>query len=188
MASEYSINVDWQEEYDQWENIGQQVMREFYEKHPKEAEKDGHDIENGKVKYLDEVLDGWQPMMNYAYPLVCDPIRNGDEAIIKVCRETCLTVMYKKDDETYYLALCGGGMNLSQSIARAYQILENWIPLALLREVSKQPELSVSGADWLKMARQINKQLRMDIKSLRQDAKQWQVNIREYKIKHMKKV
>ena len=186
MASEYSINVDWQEEYDRWENIGALAMREFYEAHPEEAEKDGHDVDGGEVTYLDEVIDDWQPMMNYAYPLICDPTRNGDEAIIKVCRETCLTIMCK--DETYYLALCGGGMNLSQSIARAYQRLETWIPLALLRKVSKQPELSVCGADWLKMARQIKKQLRMDIKSLRQDIKQWQTNIREYKIKHAKLV
>jgi hypothetical protein len=186
MATEYSINVDWQEEFEEWENIGASTMREFYEAHPKEAEKDGHDVENGEVTYLDEVIDDWQPMMNYAYPLACDPTRNGNEAIIKVCRETCLTVMYRDSDETYYLALCGGGMDLSQSIAYAYLILESWIPLALLRAVCKQPELSVHGKNWLKMARRINLQLRMEIKSFRQDANQWQVNMREYKISHAK--
>ncbi|KKN65878.1 hypothetical protein LCGC14_0476950 [marine sediment metagenome] len=181
MATEYSINVDWSEGFEEWENTGQSYMREFYEEHPKEAEKDGHDLENGVVAYLDEVLDSWQPMMNYAYPLMYDPTRDGGKEIIKVCRETCLTVMYNDDEETYYLALCGGGMDLSQSIAYAYQILENWIPLALLRGVCKQPELSVSGKQWLKMAKQIKKQLRIDIASLRQDYKGWSRAMTEYK-------
>ena len=95
--------------------------------------------------------------------------------------------MYNQDDDTYYLALCGGGMNLSQSIARAYQILEYWIPISLLREVSKQPELSVHGKAWLEMARQIKRQLKMDIAQLRQTSKQWDSAIQEYKIKRSPK-
>jgi len=179
--SEYSINVDWQEEYEKWQNIGQDAMREFFEANPKEAEAEGYDLdEDGEVKYLDELLDHWQPMMNYAYPLVCDPTRDMDK-IVKVCRETCLTVMYKEEDDTYYLALCGGGMDLSQDIARAYQILENWIPISLMREVSKQPELSVHGEAWLEMAQQIKKQLNMNIDQLQLDLKQWDMSISEFK-------
>jgi len=183
MTTEYSRNVDWQEEYENWQNIGQDVMREFYEANPKEAKKEGYDLdEDGEVKYLDELLDHWQPMMNYAYPLVCDPTRDTDK-ILKVCQETCLTVMYNEDEDTYYLALCGGGMDLSQSIAYAYQILENWIPLSLLREVSKQPELSLYGEAWLGMALQIKRQLGMDISQLQQDLKHWDASIAEYKEK-----
>ncbi len=187
MATEYSINVDWSEEFEKWENIGQSYMREFYEEHPKEAEEIGYEVENGEVKYLDELIDTHEPMMNYAYPLQCDPtlFDDGKERIIKVCRETCLTVMYKDDEDTYYLALCGGGMDLSQSIARAYQILETWLPVSLLGAVCKQPELSVSGEAWLEMAKQIRKQLSMESDRLREARKQWGNAIQEYKIKRL---
>lgn len=191
MSTEYSINVDWSTEWERWENVGQRVMREFYENNPKEAERDGHDLDDdGQVKYLNEVLDDWQPMMNYAYPLVCDPTSrdSGNDRIIKVCRETCLTVMYNEDEDTYYLALCGGGMDLSQSIAHAYQILESWIPISLLCDVSKQPELSVHGEAWLEMAQQIQKQLELDISQLQQASKDWQNSINEYKAKKVKTV
>lgn len=187
MTTEYSRDVDWSTEYENWSNIGQQYMREFYEAHPKIAQKEeGYDLdEDGQVKYLDELLDQWQPMMNYAYPLRCDPtlFDDGEQRIIEVCRKTCLTVMYNEDEETYYLALCGGGMDLSQSIVHAYQILEHWAPIALLQNMSKQPGLSVSGTDWLKMARQVKKQLRMEIVNLRSDLKGWDRSISEYKAK-----
>ena len=186
MTTGYSINVDWSEEFEKWENIGQNYMRAYFEEHPEEAEKDmGYELEDGQVKYLDELLDSYQPMMNYAYPLQCDPtlFDDGKEKIIKVCRETNLTVMYKEADDCYYLALTGGGMDLSQDIARAYQILETWIPIALLGEVCKQPELSVHGEAWLEMAKQIRKQLSMESVRLREARKQWGSNIQEYKIK-----
>ena len=186
MSAEYSISVDWGDEsnFDKWRNIGQETMREFYEEKPKAAIEDGHDVEDGEVTYLDEVLDSWSPMMNYAYPLVCDPtiFDDGTARIIKVCRETCLTVMYNDDEDSYYLALCGGGMDLSQSIALAYQILENWIPVSLLSEVSKQPELAVHGSAWLGMAQQIRRQMRMEIARLQDSNRQWGTNIRKYKI------
>ncbi|KKM91585.1 hypothetical protein LCGC14_1226970 [marine sediment metagenome] len=191
MSTEYSISVDWSDEsnFGKWQNIGQETMREFYEENPKEAIKDGHDVENGEVTYLDDVLARWDPMMNYAYPLVCDPtiFDDGKERIIKVCRDTCLTVMFNDDEDSYYLALCGGGMDLSQSIALAYQILESWLPLSLLGAVSKQPELAVHGKAWLGMAEQIRRQMRMEIARLRDANRQWGTNIREYKITKAKR-
>ena len=107
--------------------------------------------------------------------------RWGEANIIKVCRETPLTVMYNEDDDTYYLALTGGGMDLSQSIVRAYQILEKWVPISLLRNMSKQPELSVHGDNWLAMATQVKEQLAMDIGHLKDDVKRWDVAIGNYK-------
>ncbi len=56
-------------------------------------------------------------------------------------------MVMKKDTEEYFLALTGGGMDLSQDIALAYIIAQGWIPTALAYEVSTQPELSVSGDD-----------------------------------------
>lgn len=182
MTTEYSVDVDWEAEYDKWQNVGQEVMREFYEEHPKAAAKDGHELQDGEVKYLDEVLDEFTPMMMYAYPLTIDPtFDSGKEKIIKVCRNLPLTVMHKEDDDTYYLALTGGGMNLSQSIARAYQILQTWIPVALLAEISKQPNLSVYGKEWIRMARQIRKQIKMEIHRLQRDNKEWAGAIARYK-------
>ena len=190
MATGYSINVDWSEELEEWENIGQNYMREFFEEHPEEAEKDmGYELEDGQVKYLDELLDSYQPMMNYAYPLECDPTLrdNGKERVIRVCRETNLTVMYREADDCYYLALTGGGMDLSQDIASAYQILETWVPVALLSEVSKQPELSMHGEAWLEMAQQIQKQIGTEIDRLQSDLKRWGESIAEYETKRLAK-
>jgi hypothetical protein len=185
MTTAYSINVDWSEEYDQWENIGQSYMRELFEKNPKEAEQYGYEVEDGEVRYLDEALDAWQPMMNYAYPLVCNPTLwdDGKEKIIRVCQETNLTVMYNLDDETYYLALTGGGMDLSQDIAKAYQILENWVPLSMLGEISKQPELSIHGKAWLEMAQQIQKQIDMEIAKLQASLHEWSNSIETFQSK-----
>jgi hypothetical protein len=185
MSTEYSRSVDWSEEYEQWENIGEQVMRQYYEDNPQAAADDyGYELdEDGKLDedVLYELADHQAPMMNYAYPLRCEP---SDDKVLRVCRETNLTVMYHTEEDEYYLALTGGGMDLSQDIARAYQILENWLPLSLLPNVCQQPELSIHGEAWLEMAEQITKQLRNEIQNLARDLKQWRVNIREYQLKH----
>jgi hypothetical protein len=179
------MSVDWSDEVsgDKWEMTGANLMREFYEENPKEAKKDGHDVERGKVKYIDEVIDNFYPMMNYAYPL--ETSKPDDDKIIELCRETCLTVVYNNDDDTYYLALCGGGMDLSQSIARAYQLIEKWIPVSLLAEVCTQPELSVHGQDWLDMANLIREQIQIEIGRLQQTDKTWERSISEYKSKKL---
>ena len=189
MSREYSISVDWQEEYEHWENIGASYMREFYEEHPKEAAEMGYEVEDGEVSYLDELLASYEPMMNYAYPLQRDPTisDDGKEKIIRVCRETNLTVMYKEDEDSYYLALTGGGMDLSQDIARAYQIMETWIPVSLLSDVCKQPELSVHGKAWLEMAKEIRRQTKMEISRLQYTNQQWAQSIKEYKEKTVKR-
>jgi hypothetical protein len=186
MTSEYSISVDWSEEREdgKWEFKGADLMREFYENNPKEAKADGHDVERGKVKYIDEVMDAFYPMMNYAYPLATTP---DDDKIIQVCRDTNLTVVYNNDDDTHYLALTGGGMDLSQDIARAYQILETWIPVSLLTGVCTQPELSVHGQNWLDMANQIREQIKIEIGHLQQADDTWEKSINTYNAKRKPK-
>jgi hypothetical protein len=101
------------------------------------------------VKHLDEIADYQLPVLLYAYPLDLEPAR---EKIIGVCRRTNCTVVMRKDTEEYFLALTGGGMELSQDIALAYIIAQGWIPTALAYEVSAQPGLSVSGKDWIEVA------------------------------------
>jgi hypothetical protein len=101
MSTEYSLGVsNWN--WEEWDFVGRDAMCGFYEEHPEEAEKDGHEVEEGKVKYLDEIADYQLPVMLYAYPLDSEPKR---EKIIEVCRRTNCTVVMKKDTEEYFLAL-----------------------------------------------------------------------------------
>lgn len=177
MSTEYSLGVsnwDWEE----WDFVGRDVIYGFYEENPEEAEKDGHEVEDGRVKYLDEVADYQYPVMLYAYPLDSEPER---EKIIEVCRRTNCTVVMKKGIEEYFLALTGGGMDLSQDIALAYIIAQGWIPTALAYTVSTQPELSVSGKDWLIVAERCKKELEMAINSNKHKIAEWEASIGKFK-------
>jgi hypothetical protein len=101
MNTAYSIRItEWN--FDDWEFVGRDAMYEFYQDNPKEVAKDGHEVEDGKVKYLDEIADFLLPVMLYAYPLDSEPAR---EKIIEVCRRTNCTVVIRKDTEEYFLAL-----------------------------------------------------------------------------------
>lgn len=92
--------------------------------------------------------DDYVPMMLYAYPLEGEP---SDEEIKKIHRKTSVTVVREKGTDQYFLALTGGGMDLSQDIARAYIIAENRVPIELAREVNTQKELTQHGEDYLKV-------------------------------------
>jgi hypothetical protein len=157
--SEYAISVsDWNED---WEYIGRDVMYSYYEKHPKEGEKEGYELdEEGKVRYLDELADHEQPMMLYAYPLEFDELE--DDKIVKICRTTNCTVVRNVSSGTLFLALTGGGMNLSQDIALAYIIAQRWVPFALALVVSTQPNLSKYGKAYRRVMRGIIDSLRMN--------------------------
>lgn len=149
MTTEYSVSVDdWT--YSSWEFTGRNVMSEYYTNNPQKAKDEGYELdEKGEVRYLDELVDAMTtPMMLYAYPLRGEP---SDEAIVKICIETNCTVVMKKDTEEYYLALTGGGMNLSQDIALAYILAENRIPPALASGVSTHHGLSQCGENWVKV-------------------------------------
>ena len=99
-------------------------------------------------------------MMNYVYPLETTP---DNDKILKVCEETACTVMYNDKDDRYYLALCGGGMDLSQDIALVYNILEKWIPLELALQVSTQDGLRKSGKTFRQVMRACKESIQMDI-------------------------
>lgn len=168
--SDFSIYVNWQEDYEKnyekWENLGRQALENGC-KHTTQDDgiKRNRSTNMQYSGYCEECgahEDSAVPMMNYAYPLHCHYDINDSEdlkKILKVVRETCLTVMYNTEEDAYYLALCGGGMDLSQDIAYAYFILGRWIPFALLIDVCTQPELSVYGSKWLKLAREMKTQL-----------------------------
>jgi hypothetical protein len=177
----FSIHVDWSDEnsFERWEQVGQDAMRNFYAENPDEVVKEGYEVEDNKIDdAIDELIQRHYPMMNYAYPLETEP---SDEKVVEICQNTNLTVVKDNEDDTYYLALTGGGMDLSQDIALAYIIAETWLPLDLLRDVCTQPNLSVHGKNWLKVARQIRRQEMMEIKNFQQSRKQWARQIKEYK-------
>lgn len=96
-----------------------------------------------KFEEIDEMdCDSYYPMMLYAYPLNGCP---NDEEIVEIHRKTCLTVVEDTETDEFFLALCGGGMDLSQDIGLAYLIAECAIPTALVFNISTQPGLSQSG-------------------------------------------
>ena len=166
----FSINVDWSNYYDNdWENEGRRVLENSCTHNTQEGCGDNTNIQYSG--WCDEcgISEGdCEPMMNYAYPLKTTP---SEEDILKVVKNTCLTVMEK--DGEYYLALCGGGMDLSQQIALAYVMIENWMPIDLLTEVSKQKGLSVGGEDWKMLRTAIINQLKIDSDNMERRLKEW---------------
>jgi hypothetical protein len=98
--------------------------------------------------------------MNYAYPLFSEP---DEEKIAKICEETSCTVVYNLQDDTYYLALTGGGMDLSQSIALAYIIADGCIEWELLNDVSISGAFSVSEEEYQIILKELERQLSISI-------------------------
>jgi len=181
MTTEYSISVnDWRNE--KWNHVGVHLMREYYleDKETIEECKDNNwDIEDMAWEKADESY----PMMLYAYPLNFEP---DDDKIIEVCTKTNCTVVEDTETGDYFLALSGGGMDLSQDIALAYLIMEGRIPTALAINVCTQPCLSVRDKDWLKIMRAIKKQLQWEAdyykrhkRKINQEIKRFQETERE---------
>ena len=115
--------------------------------------------------------DDAEPMMNYAYPLVCEP---SEEAILKVVKKTCLTVMENQDTGEYFLVLCGGGMDLSQQIGLAYLYTDGRIPKDLIEEISTQKGLSVGGKNWKFLRNSIIEELKINVEVVKNKLKQWE--------------
>jgi len=142
------VFIDWSTEWEKWENYGRSALESNCKHHDQEgATKDCPNMQySGWCEKCGEGEDSSMPMMNYSYPLFGEP---SEEEILKVVKRTCLTVMYNNDTDKWVLALCGGGMDLSQSIALAYILVGDRIPNDLAQEVCLQPALSVSKADWV---------------------------------------
>jgi hypothetical protein len=125
------------------------------------------------------------PMMNYLYPLELTDFE--ESKILEVVKKTNCSVLENKDSGEWFLVLCGGGMDLSQDIALAYQILETWIPQEFLREVNKQPCLSLGGKNYKKLARGIIKQLKIESDRNKQRRKEWKESLINLKNKENQK-
>ncbi len=157
--------IDWydqlREHPDRWGNHGRRVAEESC-KH-KTQDKDKHCSRETNMRYsgyCDKCgfsEDDCEPMMNYGYPLCCLP---DDEKILQIVKQTCLTVMENQDTGEIFLVLCGGGMDLSQSVAYAYLLAGHRIPDELVFEVCTQPCLSVGKKTYRKIMRQCRKELK----------------------------
>lgn len=153
--------VDWMEAFkgDEWECLGRSVMEER------------------KGEWSDENLDGLEgddyfPIYNYAYPLEISSLE--DDIVVRICDETNCTVMYNSAEDSLYLALCGCGMDMSQSIALAYMIAYSYgnevygrIPRHMLFDVYKTAPLSVGKEQF----RDIQKALTKGFESLMESCK-----------------
>jgi len=168
MTTEYSVDVDeW--DWDSWDFIGRNVMTEYFQEHPEKAEEMfGYETdENGEVEYLDELVDSYIPMMLYAYPIYTMEAdydyASFEEKVKEVCLKTNCTVVQKNSSGEYFLALTGGGMDLSQDIALAYLIIDGRIPASLALNVATQKNLSVTGADWVRVMNGVKDELEANI-------------------------
>ena len=161
-----STFVDWSSETANrnWDFIGAEIM------YNKELEKLSHCPHGNKEKeychecesYPDDIYQSNKPMMNFAYPLFSEP---DEEKIIKVCEETGCTVVYNSQDDNYYLALTGCGMNLSQDIALAYIIADGCIEWSMLENVSVSGAFSVSKEDYQIILSELERQLTISIEN-----------------------
>jgi hypothetical protein len=154
-----SIFIDWTEA-EGFENETQSILRQVLEdeEHPrfKEVTKRLEVLQDGKlVDWWEESLDSYAPMMNYAHILETKP---EEDKILDVALKTNCSIMFDNEKDVYYIALNGGGMDLSQDIGLAYVILENWIPEDLINQISRQEGLSISKEDFKTLKKEIVKQ------------------------------
>ncbi len=171
----YAIMHDWSEYEENWRNHGRDILVASCKHHDKDKDNTNANY-SGACEKCDICEDSAIPMMNFIYPLELDGFR--DEEILKVVKETNCTIMENEDTEEWFLTLCGGGMDLSQDIAFAYQILETWIPQDLLRNVCKQPLLSLGSKNYKSLAKGIIKQLKMEADRNKEKHKEWKESLK----------
>ncbi len=155
----FSIHVDWQEAFinGKWDFVGRDSL---------------------SFKTQDEDPDAGIPMMNYAYPLETTP---DDATIKKITRDTSCTVVYNNEEDQYYLALTGGGMNLSQDIALAYMIAQGFIEWDLLSSVCLTNPLSVGKENFKKILKEAIRQFEIVEANAKRDLEQARETLTRYK-------
>lgn len=145
--------VDWNEEWlkDEWEFTGADLM---YQKACNQEPED----------YTpEEIQEQNMPMYNYAYQLERTSIE--DSVIRRVCEKTSCTVVYNQKENSYYLALTGCGMDLSQDIALAYMIVDGCVNWDMLEDVYIHAPISVSKQRYFEILKQMKSQLKIRMDS-----------------------
>ena len=114
-------------------------------------------VENNGSDYLSWANEdeSMYPMYNYVHPL-----SNGRPSADKMASAYAKygQVVVEIDDDEYFIALTGCGMDMSQLIAMTYLELERWIPEDFISSVNTQCGLNVSGDDWKRLMSEIVRQ------------------------------
>ena len=186
---EITRNIDWMEElkenFDYWTNHGRNALEDSCKHTDQDNGNETNMRYSGYCSDSDISESSAQPMMNYGYPLRTLP---DDENILKIVRETNLTVMENPKTEEVYLVLCGGGMDLSQDIALGYLLAGARIPDELCFEVCTQPCLSVSKKNYLKIMREVRKELKNIQSRAQWRLKEINQTVRGFKLREKAKV
>lgn len=114
--------------------------------------------DHGRRGY-DEWSMTFDPVINFAWPITLPPGLDPKEAATRIDRAAgCVTLVESEDwrgETVYYLALTGGGMDLSWNLCAAYAAAGNVPPLALLRDLPHMAGPGSYGAtvrdEWAKL-------------------------------------
>jgi len=113
-------------------------------------------------------------MMNYIYPLP-DNFEIESKDLKKLVKKmSALTVVYLTDEDRYFLALTGGGMDLSWEICEGYIIL-GYLPPAYLCHLS-----SMAGT-------KLNSRTKRILAACRRSLL-WQKSQAETTLRHLKRI
>ncbi|GAG61498.1 unnamed protein product, partial [marine sediment metagenome] len=171
----------------EFENRSKKDKEDYTEEQFEDWCKDGFKTSN--VNYRDYCEDcdisedSCEPMMNYAYPLHHEPT---EEEILRVVKETSLTIIENQDTGDWFLGLCGGGMDLSQSIGYAYLIC-GYIPDALAFNVSSQYGLNISGKKYFELMNKVIDSLQNSQEAYKNKIKRIKEAVKEAKEKQKQK-
>lgn len=149
--------INWYDELisnpDKWTNHGRRIAEnscshKTQDTGSNKANRETNMRYSGWCGECDFYEDSCEPMINYVYRLYGLP---DDDKISKIIKETCLTVLENNETGECFLVLCGGGMDLSQSIAYAYLLAGQRIPEQLVFEVCTQPCLSLGEKQYIQV-------------------------------------
>lgn len=164
----FSRMVDWRE-----------AVQESYDSSDPEWSFVGVDSYSEKQKEDDP--DVGFPMMNFAYPVFGNI---NDDAIKKICRETNCTVVFNNHEDRFYLALTGGGMDLSQDIAKAYILAQGYIEWDFIDAVYISAPLSVSEYWYRKILRELKRQFKIKSENASYEHERISAILKERATKH----
>ncbi len=136
-----------------WNFVGEEIERRKFEE-------EEHEHDEG---FREVCPDRFYPMMNYCYPLEHEP---SDEVIVRVHEKTGCTVVQKRSTGDYYLALTGGGMDMSQDVGLAYLVTDDWIPTDLVHSINIQKPLTMTGESYRELLRGIKRTVEAEKKHL----------------------
>lgn len=130
--------------------------------------------------HCDGYLSGGVPMMNYRYPLPCRPsnLREAQEALI----DLPLTIVEDTENDNWFLALTGGGMNLTWEICEAFMRLGYLPPTYYAADLPEMAGRGESRRDRWIMAG-CRAALRQHVKFLQRDLKRFDEKLRTMRLR-----